>query len=168
MRTLAGLALITAWTLATGAAPAGVKMCPPNEPGERLDFGGRILDATGQPVAGVKVFAYHTNIKGEYDRRWLSNRSARLNGTATTGADGAFRFSTIRPAGYPGGQTPAHIHLEITAPGKKTVYHEYWFEDDPIVTAARREDAKRHGIEIVQPVLDASGTWSFTDDIALP
>jgi protocatechuate 3,4-dioxygenase beta subunit len=165
MRTVAVLALVLTLGAASSAGPAPVVLAGPNEPGERLAFGGRILDK-GKPVAGAKVLAYHTDRTGLYNDPAAHARTPRLRGTATTDPQGRFAFSTIRPAPYPGNEIPAHIHLEITVPGRRVHYVTYWFDDDPIVTP---EKAKRDPeVVIVHATRGASGAWSFSNDVALP
>ena len=170
MRTLAAAVLmVSSLGLASGAGPAPVALSGPSEPGERLAFGGRILDARGRAVASAAVLAYHTDRTGLYNDPAANTRTPRLRGTATTDAEGGFAFATVRPAPYPGSTNPAHIHVEITAPGRKVHYVTYWFDDDPLVDAGRREAAKRDPeIVIVHPSRAADGTWTFRDDIRLP
>ena len=165
MISFAAFALVLAVGAATTASPTPVVLAGPNEPGERLAFGGRILDK-GKPVAGAQVLAYHTDRTGLYNDPAANTKTPRLRGTATTDAQGRFAFSTIRPAPYPGNEIPAHIHLEITVPGRKVHYVTYWFDDDPIVTP---EKAKRDPeVVVVHAAHDASGAWTFSNDVALP
>jgi protocatechuate 3,4-dioxygenase beta subunit len=140
----------------------------PDEPGERLVFRGRILDAAGKPVGGASVLAYHADQEGLYNPPNTGTRVPRLRGTATTDTTGRYAFSTVRPGAYPGADEPAHIHLEITVPGGKVRYVTYWFDDDPKVTPAQRTRASRDPeIVIVHAALGASGVWEFTDDVRL-
>ena len=65
-------------------------------------------------------------------------------GWAKTGDDGRFESRTIPPAPYPGRNTAAHIHLILFAPdGARYFAGDVLFEDDPLVSAAQREAARR-------------------------
>jgi protocatechuate 3,4-dioxygenase, beta subunit len=94
--------------------------------GEITDLSGRVLDRNGQPVAGARVEIWQCDANGRYlhrlDRRDRP-RDADFQGYGryTTGADGAYRFRTIKPVPYPG-RAP-HIHFAVSAPGR-----------DPLVT----------------------------------
>jgi catechol 1,2-dioxygenase len=70
-----------------------------------------------------------------------------LRGKFTTLADGSFRFTTVKPAGYPvpvdgptgallGAQKrhnlrPAHLHFLIYKPGYKTIASQVYDPEDP-------------------------------------
>jgi protocatechuate 3,4-dioxygenase beta subunit len=84
--------------------------------GEITLLSGRVLDARGRPVANARVEIWQCNAFGRYHHP-RDRSSAPLDpnfqgyGVATTGADGAYRFRTIKPVPYPG-RTP-HIHFRI-------------------------------------------------------
>jgi protocatechuate 3,4-dioxygenase beta subunit len=65
-----------------------------------------------QPVAGVEVFAYHTNSKGDYEHDDAG--VARIHGTAVSDANGNVTFITIYPRGY--NDIGEHIHFKIKGP----------------------------------------------------
>ncbi|MBC8007962.1 MAG: intradiol ring-cleavage dioxygenase [Prolixibacteraceae bacterium] len=78
---------------------------------------GQVLDEQGRAQAGVRVEIWQVNGYGRYHH--ASDDSARPidpnfqgYGTAFTGADGAYRFRTIKPLAYPG-RAP-HIHFALT------------------------------------------------------
>jgi protocatechuate 3,4-dioxygenase, beta subunit len=144
-------------------------LAPDGEPGTRLVVAGRVFDETGtRGVAGVKLFAYHTDAKGLYnDRR---DDSHRLNGTVVTDAEGRFEWRTIRPMPYPGGGNPAHFHIQASGGG----YPEQWveelqFSDDPYLTAAQRSASAAKGkfASIVTTTRDGSGVLHATYNIRL-
>lgn len=92
------------------------RIAPANEPGTPLTVNGRILQRDGRtPAANVIVFAYHTDATGVYNQRGV--RGWRLRGWARTDANGRFVLRTIRPAPYPRGSEPAHIHFTLEGPG---------------------------------------------------
>jgi protocatechuate 3,4-dioxygenase beta subunit len=84
--------------------------------GEITLLSGRVLDARGRPVANARIEVWQCNAFGRYHHP-RDRSSAPLDpnfqgyGVATTGADGAYRFRTIKPVPYPG-RTP-HIHFRI-------------------------------------------------------
>jgi len=121
------------------------RIAPEAEPGTALVVHGRAFAADGKtPLAGAIVFAYHTDREGVYDRPDRPAHSWRLKGWAKTGDDGRFEFRTIRPAPYPGRKTAAHIHLILfTADGARYYASDVLFEDDPLLSAAQREAARR-------------------------
>lgn len=173
MKALVLVLLTMGCTAATTAPPpavhaAAVVIAGPEEPGERLVFTGRVLDDGGRPLARAAVVAYHTDRQGLYNPRSSDTRVPRLRNVAITDAEGAFRFSTIRPAGYPEAAAPAHVHLEVVAPAHHVRFLEYWFEDDPRVTPARRAEAARgEDTVVVRLARDASGAFTFHHDIRL-
>ena len=72
----------------------------------------------------------------------VSSRKPRLKARFTTAPDGRFAFRTIMPGQYPRSGPPAHIHLEVTPPGKPMEPFELVFEGDSRMTDAIRADAK--------------------------
>ena len=78
---------------------------------------GQVLDEQGRAQAGVRVEIWQVNGYGRYHHAGDdSDRPIDPNfqgyGTALTGADGAYRFRTIKPLAYPG-RAP-HIHFALT------------------------------------------------------
>jgi len=145
-----------------------VALCAPEEPGEKLEFWGRVLDYRGQPLSKAAVVANHTDRSGLYNSPDAGTRIPRLRGVSITDEAGRFGFTSIRPAAYPNGTDPAHIHLTVTAPAHRMRYVEYWFSDDPLVTKARREHAAGDpSLVIVEPAGDAKQGWKFSHDIRL-
>lgn len=84
--------------------------------GELTDLSGRVLDSNGRPLSGVRVELWQCNAFGRYHHP-RDTRDAPLDpnfqgyGVTVTGADGAYRFRTIKPVPYPG-RTP-HIHFRL-------------------------------------------------------
>jgi protocatechuate 3,4-dioxygenase beta subunit len=107
-------------------APVG----PGVDRGEPLRLEGIVYRADGQtPGQDVIIYAYQTNAQGLYangsGEAEASRRHGRLRGWVKTGADGRYRFETIKPAPYPRNRYPAHIHLTILEPGRRP----YWIDD---------------------------------------
>lgn len=143
------------------------RIAPVKEPGEPLSIDGIVRDANEQPVAGVIVYAYHTNAKGIYPKGPTKNGT--LRGWAVTGADGAYHFDTIRPAGYPQHPEPQHVHMRVIHPGKcHYTIDSLLFTDDPRLTEAMRktQDRGHGGSGIATPVRDSTG-WHVRRDITV-
>jgi len=104
--------------------------------GELILVEGRILRPDGQPVQNALVEIWQTNSFGRYhDRRDSSGQPWDKNfqgyGKVLTGADGAYAFRTIRPAGY--GQrfrrTP-HIHYRVSGDGFRRFTTQMYFSGE--------------------------------------
>ena len=144
--------------------PATARIAPEDEPGEPMTLEGVVRDARGNPVAGVTVYAYQTDAGGIYPRG--STAHGRLRGWARTGADGRYRFDTIRPGSYPSRNAPAHVHMHVVEPGCCTYYiDDVEFRDDPLLR--RTEGRGRGGQGIVTPSRGTDGRWRAVRDIAL-
>lgn len=130
------------------------------EAGSKLIVSGTVFQKDGRtPAPGVIIYAYHTDQKGLYSRKggeegW-GKHHGYIRGWVKTDEQGRYRFFTLRPAPYPDGQIPAHIHLTLKEPGLNEYYiDDIQFEDDPILTASvRGKQPNRGGSGIVQPVL---------------
>ncbi|MEJ7601136.1 MAG: hypothetical protein WKG01_24750 [Kofleriaceae bacterium] len=138
------------------------------EPGARLVVTGTVLDARNHPVAGVIVYAYHTDASGLYPKSptGTRHRHGRLRGFAVSNRAGQYRFDTIRPAGYPGTELPQHIHMHVVEPGRCHYYlDDLLFADDPRLTAARRKAQVqgRGGAGVVQPWRERDVWWVRRD-----
>jgi len=143
---------------------------PDSEPGTRLVVDGRVWDDTGtRGVAGVTLYAYHTDAKGKYNEKNESG-NPRLKGTVVTDAKGRFQWRTIRPMPYPGGGNPAHIHIKASGGG----YPEQWidellFSDDPYLKPAQRASSQANGKfgQIVTTTKDTAGVLHAAFNIRL-
>ncbi len=148
-------------------------IAPEREEGERMRIEGTVRDSEGRAVPGVIVYAYHTNAKGIYPsdqaRGDDASRHGRLRGWVKTDENGRYRFDTIRPAGYPDTDLPAHVHMHVIEPGRCTyIIDDIHFEDDPRLSVAHRRAARgRGGPGIATPRRGESGRWLVTRDIVL-
>jgi protocatechuate 3,4-dioxygenase beta subunit len=84
--------------------------------GEVTDVTGRVLDLDGRPLAGVRLEIWQVNGYGRYHHAGDAgdlplDPNFQGYGTATTDAQGAYRFRTVKPLAYPG-RAP-HIHFEL-------------------------------------------------------
>lgn len=126
-----------------------------DEPGIRLSVTCAVIDAHGKRVPGAQVYLYHTSSQGLYARQAAhiaamegDRRHARLFGYLRTDQQGMFSVQTIRPAGYPGTELPAHIHVEIKSGDSSPLITEIRFEDDPRLTPELRAQSIREGFRI--------------------
>lgn len=146
----------------------------PGEPGERLIAEGRVYRADGAtPAPDIVLYAHHTNNEGLYAGDGgptpESRRHGRLRGWVKTGADGIYRFETIKPAPYPGMTMPAHIHLMIGEPGRRPYYiDDIVFDGEFGVTDRyRRAQELRGGSGIVRLKRGPDGVLFAVRDIVL-
>jgi protocatechuate 3,4-dioxygenase beta subunit len=147
-------------------APSNVVVVGKEEPGERMVVTGQAT-VGGNPVAGVSIYVFHADADGRYTKDGSnSDENARLHGALRTGADGRYRYETIRPRGY--GNAPAHLHHVVSAPGYKTRLRDLWFADDPL-TAKQCKPGDRTGYcALVGPVTrDAAGVWHATHNFEM-
>ncbi len=124
-----------------GTAPASrLTVAKEAEPGERLVLEVEVVDDDGKPVAGARAHVYQTDVTGQYTReRAMDEPHARLAGWVTCDRAGRFELRTIRPGGYPRAlrlgdrdrHIPAHIHVDVTAPGHAERKSQIVFADDP-------------------------------------
>jgi protocatechuate 3,4-dioxygenase beta subunit len=95
--------------------------------------------ANGAPLPGVLLYVFHTDATGHYtkrgDEQGVQRWQGHLHGWLRTGADGRYAVRTIRPAPYPDGSMPAHIHAALQLPdGRACWVNDFVFADDPMVT----------------------------------
>ena len=151
-----------------------VRIAGAEEPGELLVMSGTVYRVDGvTPASGVGLYLYHTNARGVYPRRGdeagNGQRHGYIRAWLRTNERGQYQFTTIRPAPYPGGDAPAHIHVTVTEPGRA----EYWldsfiFEGDPLITPRYRSRLEGvGGSGIVALAQDDEAVWRGHRDIVL-
>ena len=131
---LLSFSMIQSQTEDSEVGPWDITITDQSEPGEPLVVSGTVFDADGKPLAGSRVYLYHTDIEGYYSKNGVDETNRRLHGTLFTDKDGRYRFRTIKPGAYPNGGPPAHIHFEISAPGRGAQRFDLWFQGDPRLT----------------------------------
>lgn len=109
---------------------------------------GRVLDQSGNPVAGATLDVWQTNDDGFYDVQQKGIQpDYNLRGVFTSDADGSYWFRTVRPRHYPIpddgpvgrmlaalGRHPnraAHLHFIVQKPGFDTVVTHIFTPDCP-------------------------------------
>jgi len=137
---------------------------------------GTIRNQQGEPLKGALIYAYQTSAKGWYSDKAPhisgmagDEKYARLFGYLTTDQDGQYELRTIRPAGYPNSNLPAHIHLEIEAGGQehRPLISEIQFDDDPRLTPEMRERSRRERLLIFPVARDAHGSQRVKADFRI-
>jgi protocatechuate 3,4-dioxygenase beta subunit len=101
--------------------------------GEIVRLHGRVLDRDGKPVAGARVEIWQCDVNGRYlhrgDRGGDRDAAFQGFGAHLTGADGVYRFRTIKPVPY-SGRTP-HIHVKVWAGGHERLTTQFYLPDHP-------------------------------------
>ncbi len=111
--------------------------------GERVTVTGRVVDGEGRPIANQLVEIWQANAAGRYIHQ-RDQHPAPLDpnftgtGRCLTGADGTYRFTSIKPGPYPwknhqNAWRPAHIHFSLfgTDFTQRTITQMY-FPGDPL------------------------------------
>ena len=126
---------------APATAPSTGRVAPQREPGQPLLVSGVVVGADGAPIAGASLYVYQTDHEGYYGVKPASdNRNPRLKLFLRSDAKGGWSFDTVKPGSYPSSRVPAHIHFEVSAPGRAARIFEIVFEGDPFVTTEMRGD----------------------------
>ena len=163
-----------------------LKIVDDKAPGERLVIRGTVYQSNGKtPAANTLMYFYHTDSKGIYAKRGTEDRSSFAwwhgyhRGWLKTDELGRYEIETIRPAPYPDGSEPAHIHAVIKAPSQKNCYYlaDYVFTDDPLLKPAFWQNTERWWRSIgistsphyggVKLTKNENGTWEGTRNVIL-
>lgn len=111
--------------------------------GERILVSGRVLDGAGHPVRHQLVEIWQANSAGRYAHA-ADQHPAPLDpnfsgvGRVLTGADGRYRFTTVKPGPYPwrnhlNAWRPAHIHFSVFGTEfTQRIVTQMYFPADPL------------------------------------
>ncbi len=107
--------------------------------GRLLYVAGRVLDAQGRPLAGVRLELWQADAGGRYHHVADDGGAAldpHFQGYArlATDAEGRFGLRTVKPGAYPfgaGAQRTPHIHF-IVDDGRARLVTQMFFEDEPL------------------------------------
>jgi protocatechuate 3,4-dioxygenase beta subunit len=100
--------------------------------GEVTVVAGMVTDPLGQPVRGAVVEIWQCDFDGVYRHSRSSGTSAMVFqgfGKVQAGADGEYRFRTIKPVPYPG--RPAHIHFKVKLGARELLTTQMYIAGDP-------------------------------------
>ena len=92
------------------------------------------MERSGRPIVNAQVEIWQCDANGRYHHPW-DRREAPLDpnfqgyGRFQTGADGAYRFRTIKPVSYPG-RAP-HIHFAISGHGMEPLVTQMYVAGAP-------------------------------------
>ncbi|KYH03689.1 dioxygenase [Bradyrhizobium sp. DOA1] len=135
------------WRLNSPRVENGGSIVRSETPGAPLFVNGRVVDKSGNPVAGAEVDVWHASPVGLYENQDPDQADMNLRGKLTTGADGRFSFRSVMMVGYPiptdgvvgrllkaqsrHPYRPAHLHALIFKPGFKVLISQVYDPNDP-------------------------------------
>ena len=115
--------------------------------GEVLIAEGFVKDVDGNAIEGASVDIWQTAPNGLYSSQDADQDTFSFHGIQTTGADGRYAFTTVKPVEYtvptdgPVGDIlnatgrhpwrPSHLHFIVKAPGFRSLVTEVFPDDDP-------------------------------------
>jgi len=146
------------------ATSAPLTMAGKTEPGERAVLQLEIKSKDGTPLRDALLYLYHTSSRGWYSDKAYhvransgDQRHARLFGYVRTDAQGRAEIRTIRPGGYPDGELPCHVHVELVEP--RSLVSEVVFSDDPRLTPDAKARSLQQGFFVSTPRRSPDGAW---------
>lgn len=117
-----------------------------NRPGEAIGVYGRVMNASGRPIAHASVEVWQPDENGFYDLQKQDPSEMELRGRFFSDEEGRYYFRTIKPRGYKipmdgpvgdmvraqgrHGWRPAHIHFLVGAPGFREAITALYMADD--------------------------------------
>ncbi|MCU0936011.1 MAG: protocatechuate 3,4-dioxygenase [Gammaproteobacteria bacterium] len=145
--------------------------------GEITDVVGRVLDEHGRPVGNARVEIWQCDANGRYHHpqdAGADERDAGFQGYGQflTGADGSYRFRTIKPVPYPG-RAP-HIHFTVSGPGIEPLTTQMYVAGAPenasdFLLNAVRDPAARAALVVpfAPAPVPAEARWLVPFDLVL-
>ncbi|KAA0109802.1 catechol 1,2-dioxygenase [Mycolicibacterium sp. P1-5] len=125
--------------------PRGTIDMREDEQGTPLVWRGKITSTDGTPLQG-KIELWHADDKGFYSQFAPGLPEWNLRGSFSTGPDGVFEITTIRPAPYQiptdgscgkliaaagwHSWRPAHLHVKVSAPERELLTAQLYFPGD--------------------------------------
>lgn len=100
--------------------------------GQPTWLGGTLVDVDGRALRGGVVEIWQCDVDGHYHHPGDGGRADpdfQGFGRMTVGADGRFRFRTIRPAPY-SGRTP-HVHVKVLLGGRERLTTQLYVRGEP-------------------------------------
>jgi hydroxyquinol 1,2-dioxygenase len=127
--------------------PMGASVVEQEGSGDPTLVSGTVRDEAGAPVDGAVIDVWQNASNRKYAVQDVSQPAGNLRGRFRTGADGRFWFWSVRPTDYPipddgpvgrllraSGRhpwRPAHLHLIVTAPGRRGVATHFFDDRSP-------------------------------------
>lgn len=107
--------------------------------GRAIELAGRVLAVKGYPLKGAIVEIWQADSRGIYNHPFERNRRSRDDnfqgfGSVKVGADGFYRFRTIKPRFYDTGaglRTP-HIHYRVVTADRRELVTQMYFPGEPM------------------------------------
>ena len=99
--------------------------------GQIIDVVGRVTDVRAKSLSGAVVEIWQADARGYYPNVGMGGADPNFQGygAVRTGADGEYRFRTIRPALYSG--RTRHIHFKVHPAAASGVTTQMYFPDEP-------------------------------------
>jgi hydroxyquinol 1,2-dioxygenase len=112
---------------------------------------GRVIDDSGHPIVGAKVYTWHSDGKGFYDVQQTEKLHDQfaMRALLTTDHDGRFWYRSITPRYYPvptdgpcgeilraahrSPMRPQHVHFWFRADGYRPLITQLFWRDDPYI-----------------------------------
>ncbi|KAF5363186.1 hypothetical protein D9758_008337 [Tetrapyrgos nigripes] len=135
---------------------------------------GRVTDTQGNPIAGAIIDTWETDGTGLYDNQYeeAERDGPECRGRLRSDEEGKYAFRGVVPVSYPiyvdgtAGKLlerlgrhpfrPAHLHLQVEAPGYETLITQLYFKDDVYVTSDVIFDVKSSLVSDLKPITDPS------------
>jgi len=137
------------WRLNSPRVENGGTIIRSDTPGMPLFVTGRVIDLSGNAIAGAEVDVWHASPVGLYENQDPDQAEMNLRGKFTTDHEGRFWFRTVKMVGYPiptNGVVgrllkaqdrhpfrPAHLHSLIFKEGFKTLISQVFDPTDPYI-----------------------------------
>jgi len=150
------------------------------EDGQQILLTGTVYQLDGKtPAPNVILYYYQTNTKGIYatnesearnmPKNKLGQTQGYIRGWLKTDAQGNYSIYTIKPGSYPSRDEAAHIHITVKEKNVKEPYYidNFVFDNDPLLTAARRKKMKNRGGSGVIRFVQQETMWVGERDIIL-
>lgn len=139
--------------------------------GDITHLSGRVLDANGRPIRGVRVEIWQCDASGRYihpgDRNGLPrDPNFQGYGRFVTGEEGSYWFRTIKPVPYLG-RTP-HIHFKLRTPEFPEFTTQMYVaghpqnESDAVLNSVRNPKARASLLANFLPIKGPEGAQEYT------